>query len=1339
MRRVDRFLRDTRAALLIIITISQSGCAAGMVGLWAWISSSTGSQGAVNRPPAAPVIQSVTRRSGGRVTISYSLVDDDGGGLDVTCSWRPAGAGDSTPFVRVDLVPLPGAGPIVVEPNLPRSFEAVWDAGAALAAAGLPPSAQVMLQMIATEDAGSSLPGTAGPFVVGNEPPDLAVLELDPDATFDVASGGVSGIVPLDIVISDSTRDRVRLTMRYSEFEGPWRCMAISSERESRADCSTATLFDSAMGEDGGQRHKVFWNSVHDVPGRFGQVKIEVIAHDELDPDAVSRKELTLAVDNNSDPFVELVAIEASIDKAYEIPIRFIARDHESNPVAVLLQWATQGAGFPDLPVESLASPTSQELNHFQRLLTPQAKDPCEGSAPPEECEIAEERKRLHLLTEADLTVEGPIDDSDGLPLDTIQVSEIIRRGLLLLPSGPENPTPWPAPPFDDRMFPVGRDLQVLPPPPVKCQGATSPGAGSSHNCRIRSFDPRTSAAVISPALEAPLQRGSRFRLRMNECLQGLTASPEGAVHTFLWDAVADMRRAGISLDSKLMVRATALDTQATVAPPTFFDLESGPLVREQTLSIGPLGGASSALAAGNLDGERLPDLVTVQATSGGIDVYYQSQFGRFPSSPNLSWQLGVEEGPVSAMVADVTGDGLSDVLVVNRFSSTVHIHANSGANPPIDPTPSCLVRTGLRPLALALGDVTGDGRSELLVANSASDSVSVFLPLDQAPAGSPCLFKPDADLILETADRPLALALGDVDGEGHGDVLVVNEGPGATGSVSIFLHTAGLPGKPSSDGVPSHRQASYVLELALNSRPSALDVRDLDGDGLLDLVVLESLPAAVRIFHQHGGTLIEDVEALRLPALAPSLAVGDFDGNGRPDIAVSNSADKTVSLFLQQVEGFPAVPQQVLLTDGGPASLLAWDFNQDGGDDLIASTAFGTLDRFSQRRRGALLIDEPHDLQTGLGPVSAAIADFNGDGRKDLAIANRTDQTVSVFLQDLTGNFPSRSNQLLGTGEAPEAGSFSQNPRLLAAGDLDGDGRADLAMASRASTRLSIFLQRPEGQMGKRPGGEEPAVSDQKLAAGIGPSSVSIADVNGDGQNDVVLSVDDTASPGARVFYQESPGAFSGAKVVGAGAPPASVVVGDVDGDGLLDLLMTIKKPSEDGKLLVFHQMGQAGTHRGVIPAEADEVIPVGNDLPGLIQVADFDGDGRQDVLVANRVLNSVRLFLQKGECGLDEPQLLQHEQSPSTDIAVLDVDGDGRKDFLGSLINTPQGAGRVVVLFQRPGRPFTLHDSEWFHLVPQAAGVHSMIADDLNGDGHDDLLITNPGTRSATLYFSR
>ncbi|PYR76112.1 MAG: hypothetical protein DMF86_13505 [Acidobacteria bacterium] len=241
-------------------------------------------------------------------------------------------------------------------------------------------------------------------------------------------------------------------------------------------------------------------------------------------------------------------------------------------------------------------------------------------------------------------------------------------------------------------------------------------------------------------------------------------------------------------------------------------------------------------------------------------------------------------------------------------------------------------------------------------------------------------------------------------------------------------------------------------------------------------------------------------------------------------------------------------------------------------------------------------------DYPSGYGPASIATGDVNGDGIRDLAVANRLDDSVAVLLGNADGSFQRPVSVYLGPNSSPCS---------VGIGDFNRDGRLDLAVANSGANTVSILPGNGDGTF-------QPALS---LAAGTGPASLAVADFNGDGKSD--LAVANTGSNDLSIILGNGDGTFQPAQRWVTDAGPSFVAVADFNRDTKPDLAVV---NSGSGTISVLLGNGD-GTF------QAPSTFGAGGTHVGSIAVGDFNGDGAQDLAVTNTDANTVSVLAGNGD----------------------------------------------------------------------------------------------------------
>lgn len=575
-------------------------------------------------------------------------------------------------------------------------------------------------------------------------------------------------------------------------------------------------------------------------------------------------------------------------------------------------------------------------------------------------------------------------------------------------------------------------------------------------------------------------------------------------------------------------------------------------------------GAQPSSMAIADVNGDQDLDLVVGTSGDAELLVYINDGSGAFTST-----SITLDAAAHDIELADMNGDGVNDIVIARSpgtgFQGFVDVRLNQGNGTFGAATSQALGSDGY---ALAIADFDHDGSQDVVVASRSAHSTRVFLN-----SGSGTL-QTGMSYGLFGAFRVDDIEAADLDGDGFADLVASgsnNSGPGA----AMVLRNLGdgtfgrdiaysfgfspqdvAVGDLNADGALDVVSAGYLADevrVLLNAGNGGLvasvglssayqmEVAEVDGDGELDLVIVDS-GNDVTVRRGRGDGSFEPTLRYNLVPRARELAVADFNGDGRVDLAVAYTDVPSLGVLYNQGNTFAAAIEHPC--GSAPTALTAGDFDHDGHADLVvADQRAGQRLVTVLRNRGNGTFGNAGSYDAGI-VVSMVAADLNDDDWPDLVTVGET-FSIRVMLNHGNGMFA-----------APVSYPLTNLAESVVVIDLNGDDAPDIAVTDRLGDRVHVLRNRGNGTFDPR----------ASYAVADAPSAITAADLDGDTHVDLIVTLLDSDS--IAVLRNNGPATFRPAQTYTSAHNPDDIVTADFNGDGRPDLVVSGRGGAFDGSI---------------------------------------------------------------------------------------------------------------------------------------------------------------------------
>ncbi len=542
----------------------------------------------------------------------------------------------------------------------------------------------------------------------------------------------------------------------------------------------------------------------------------------------------------------------------------------------------------------------------------------------------------------------------------------------------------------------------------------------------------------------------------------------------------------------------------------------------------------------------------------------------------------------------------------------------------------------------------------------------------------------------------------------------------------------------PAFFAYPSTFEINGIADYGNLLGVQAAAVGDFNGDGKLDVVSIMGgyWEIDVALGNGDGTFQVPILNTYSFPSnTSPyALAVGDFNGDGRLDLAVwctyAPQDYNELIIFLGNGDGTFTYSNTYTAPNAyaypGSNSLYVADFNGDGKLDLAALSPYcGPSSAYScvyvylgngdgTFKPGAYYSTTDPNYPNNTNAYGMAVGDLTGDGKPDIAVTQSNG--MAVLLNNGNGTF----------GTATYYDNALNNPSEIgiAIGDVNGDKKNDIVTTTYRYGNLVLYLNQGSGKFALK--------GSVAQASPVGNAwLVSMADINGDKKLDLVAT-DEVGE--IWTFYGKGNGTFTAGPVYPTQyweQPPDNVVLADFNGDGVLDIFKPLEGQTWDGQVLLGRSDGTFQTNAAY-----------GWNANGYgynVVTTDFNGDGFPDLAYsgarsANLSQAGFEVMLGSSPGVLGAPTFVSAINCgwPTNWVATGDVNGDGKADIVAT-VNYNCGSSEVAVLIGLGTGKFK---APVYYPTGSTANPVDVFLEDLNGDGKPDMVISNSdGTISILL----
>ena len=706
-------------------------------------------------------------------------------------------------------------------------------------------------------------------------------------------------------------------------------------------------------------------------------------------------------------------------------------------------------------------------------------------------------------------------------------------------------------------------------------------------------------------------------------------------------------------------------------------------LTRNYSIGVGSL---PSGIATADLDNDTHLEFVVALSGTGDIAILTEYDAAEFVNQSIYS--TGLVPQPTSVAIGDFNNDNRSDIVVANSGTDSLGIllALNNGT---FGMKTMYSIGTDSHPQYIMTCDINKDNHIDIVSVNSKSNSISVIMGYGNGSFAEQMIYSTGDD------SSPYAVVSGDVNNDNRLDLVIANKGTNNIGIFYGYNYTSFQP------------QQTYSI--TDNSSPRGIIVSDLNNDNILDIAATfyNSDSWCILLGCGNGSFTIAKTYSLTNGSRPYGIGVGDFNNDNKSDIVVANYLSDNIGVVLGYGnEKFSTIRLYSTGNSSYPIAIALGDFNNDSRLDIIVAnylpSNIGVFLGYGNGHFATMMT-----YSTGKNSLSSdvTVADFNNDGRLDIAVVNYVTSNVGILCGYGNGTF---ANQVIFSS------GYASGPRCIAVGDFNRDNQLDIATGNFDANNVGILFGYGNGSFA--------SVITYPVGNGSAPFDISVDDFNNDNISDIAVA--SIGTNGIVVLFGFGDGSFllGSPYSTGIGSSPTSLANGDFNKDGRLDIAVVNQKSNTIGIFLGDDNKPFAGVTTYTTGAGS---------RPHSVALGDFNNDSLFDIVVASYGTNSVGILFGGPHRNFNYTQICPTEYGASPySVAVSDFNNDSYLD----IVVANSGTDNIVILLGDGTGKFINGKT---YLTGIRSRPYTVAISDFNNDNILDIAVANSGTNNILLLY--